>query len=231
VDSLRRQARIAGFWYLAMAVSGPIGIVYVPGKILVAGDAAATASNLAAHELLVRAGMVSSLFCQVSFVFLVMALRRLFQNVNEKQTSLMVSLVIAAVPIAIANELFQVAALELGRGAGYLNGLPTPQRSALALLFMNVRQMGISVVEIFWGLWLLPFALLVIRSGFIPKILGILLIASCVSYVLESFVALLAPNHLGIVSDVLAPFMALGELSMVLWLLIKGVRSERGLAL
>ena len=225
VDSRKRPARIAGLWYLAMALSGPIGIVYVPSKILVAGDAGATAANIVAHELLLRVGILSSLVCQISFVFLVLALNRLFRGVNDRQAKLMVSLVIAAVPIAIVNELFQLAALELGKGGAHLTALAPEQRNALALAFLNVHQNGISLVEIFWGLWLFPFGVLVIQSRFIPRILGALLIVSGCSYLIETFVVLLAPQHREALADVLSLPMALGEVSMVLWLLIKGVRA------
>ena len=225
VDSRKRPARIAGLWYLAMALSGPIGIVYVPSKILVAGDAGATAANIVAHELLLRVGILSSLVCQISFVFLVLALNRLFRGVNDRQAKLMVSLVIAAVPIAIVNELFQLAALELGKGGAHLTALAPEQRNALALAFLNVHQNGISLVESFWGLWLFPFGVLVIQSRFIPRILGALLIVSGCSYLLETFVVLLAPQHRETLAVVLTLPMALGELSMVLWLLIKGVRA------
>src|SRR5262245_43024013 len=123
MNQQKRAARIAGLWYLAMAVSGPIGIVYAPSKIVVAGDAIATAANVVSHQMLLRVGIVSSLVCQISFVFLVLALKRLFQGVNAAHTKLMVSLVIAAVPLAIVNELCPLAALEIGSGAAYLNAL------------------------------------------------------------------------------------------------------------
>lgn len=224
MDPPKRSARIAGLWYLAMALSGPIGIMYVPSKILVAGDATATATNIATHALLLRVGILSSFVCQICFVFLVLALSRLFEGVNEKQSKLMVSLVIAAVPIAIVNELFQVAALELNSGAAYLNALLPEQRNALSLMLVNVHQHGISILGIFWGLWLIPFGLLVIQSGFIPKILGVLLIAGCFAYLADSSIALLAPQHRAAVSDVLMIPLAVGEISMVFWLLIKGAR-------
>lgn len=225
-DSRKRSARIAGFWYLAMALSGPIGIVYVPSKILVAGDAGATATNIVAHELLMRVGIASSLVCQISFVFLVLALNRLFREGDDRQAKLMVSLVIASVPIAIVNELFQLAALELGKGGAHLTSLPPEQRNALALAFLNVRQNGIYIAEIFWGLWLFPFGALVIQSRFIPKTLGALLIVSGCCYLIESSVALLAPQHRSVLADVLSLPMALGEVAMVLWLLIKGARTR-----
>ena len=213
-----------------MALSGPIGILLVPSKIIVAGDAAATAANIEAHELLLRVGIVSSVFCQVSFVFLALALRRLFHGVDDRHARLMVSLVIAAVPIAIVNELFHVAALEFGTGGAHLAALSPEQRSALALAFLNVRQTGIAVAGFFWGLWLLPFGVLVIRSGFIPKVLGVLLIAGCFSYLIDSCVALFAPEHRDALASVLMLPLAAGEISTVLWLLIKGVRVRESAA-
>lgn len=194
--------------------------------ILVAGDAGATAANIFTHELLMRAGVVSNLFCQVSFVFLVLALNRLFHGINDKLAKLMLALVISAVPIAVVNELCQVAALEFSSRAPYLAVLSPEQRSALMLTLLNVHQSGISVAGIFWGLWLFPFGLLVIQSGFIPKVLGVLLIVGCFSYLIDSSVALLAPQHGSAVSDILMLPLALGEISMVLWFLIKGVRAN-----
>ncbi len=222
--SRKRTARIAGLWYLAMALSGPIGILYVPSKILVAGDAGATAANIAAHESLLRVGIVSSIFCQITFVFLALALRRLFEGVDDKHSRLMVSLVVAAAPVAIVNELCHVAALEFGTGGAYLAALSPEQRGALALAFMNARQTGVAIAGVFWGLWLFPFGVLVMRSGFIPKALGALLIVGCFSYLIDSGVALLAPTHREAIAGVLMLPLAAGEISIVFWLLIKGAR-------
>lgn len=224
----RRHARIAGLWYLAMAVSGPIGLMYVPSKIVVDGDAAATAANLAAHPLLVRVGVLSSLACQVSFVFLALALKRLFRGVNDAQARLMLALVIASVPIAVANNVFPLAAVEIAGGADTLRSLTLEQRSALAMVLMKAQQFGIAIVEIFWGLWLFPFAALVMRSGFIPKIFGVLLMVSGSAYVVECVIVVLAPQHRVLVGDILTLPLASGEMAMLLWLLIKGVRSRTG---
>jgi hypothetical protein len=207
-----------------MALIGSIGIMLVPAQIIVSGDATATAANIVAHELLLRVGIVSSLICQVCFVWLVLALNRLFEGVHDTYAKLMVSLVIAAAPIAIVNELFNVAALEFGTGAAYASAIPEDQRNALALAFLNVHQHGIAIAGIFWGLWLFPFGVLVIRSGFIPKVLGVLLIAGCFSYLIDSTIALMAPQHRSAVSGILMLPLALGEFATILWLLIKGVR-------
>jgi len=224
MESRRRLARIAGLWYLAVAVSGPIGIVYAPSKILVEGNAAATTANVLAHEQLLRVGIFSSVICQICFLFLVLALRRVFEDVDERQVKLMVSLVIASVPIAIVNELFLVAVLELGRGAATLGSLPPAVREGLTLAFLDVRQQGIGVAGFFWGLWLLPFGLLVIRSGFMPKILGALLIVGCLSYLFESTLWLLAPELRRKIVDYLTLPLSAGEVSMIVWLLARGAR-------
>lgn len=227
MDHRRRTARIAGLWYLAVALVGPVGIMLVPSQIVVPGNAAATAANLAAHEGLLRLGIVSSLVCQICFVFLVVALDRLFAGVHETYAKLMVSLVIAAVPIAIVNELFNLAALELGTGAIYASAIPEEQRSALTLALLNVHQHGLAIAGVFWGLWLFPFGVLVIRSGFIPKVFGALLIVGCFSYLIDSSVALLAPQHRSVISGVLMLPLGIGEFAIIFWLLIKGVRVAR----
>jgi hypothetical protein len=221
------MARSAGLWYLAMALIGPIGIMVVPSQILVQGDAAATAANIAANEWLLRVGIVSSLICQICFVFLVLALDRLFAGVHDRYAKLMVSLVIAAAPIAIVNELFQVAALELGTGAVYAAAIPEVQRNALVLALLNVHHSGIAIAGVFWGLWLFPFGMLVIRSGFIPRVLGVLLIAGCFSYLVDSAIALLVPQYRSVLAGVLMLPLALGEFGSIFWLLIKGVRVAR----
>jgi hypothetical protein len=220
VRDLKRRARVAGIWYLAMAITGPIGILYAPSQIEAAGDAAATAANLLAHPLLAKVGVLASIACQVFFVLLVLALERLFDGVNDRLSRLMHSLVLVAVPIAITNELLVLCALEVVKQ-------PSPNRDALALAFIDAHRLGIDVVAgFFWGLWLFPFGLLAIRSTFIPKLLGRLLILGGCSYLLDGMLALFAPTLRSAVSDVILLPLAVGELSMVGWLLIKGVRER-----
>jgi hypothetical protein len=201
-----------------MVVSGPIGILYAPSQVLVAGDPGATAARLVEHEVVVRLGVAAALFCQVSFVFLVLALEHLFDGVSTRHTRLMKALVIAAVPIAITNELLPLAALELAT---------LDEHRELALVALELHADCILIVGLFWGLWLFPFGRLAILSGFIPKVLGWLLIVGCGAYVVDSSLALLAPEVRASVSDVLLLPLAVGELSMVVWLLAKGVTELR----
>jgi len=227
MNSNKKTARIAGFWYLLMAITAPIGLLYVPSQLIVPGDATATASKIMASELLFRTGIVCSLIGQVAFIFLVLALYRLLKEVNPKQALLMVGLVLVSVPIAFLNMLNHIAALVLLSGASYLTVFQPSQLHALVMLFLNLQEYGTIVVQIFWGLWLFPFGLLVFKSGFFPRILGILLIIAGFCYLAHSFTFLLFPRYGDIISQYTAMPEAIGELSIILWLLIKGVNDQK----
>jgi len=221
MNSLKTTARTAGVLYLLLAVTGGFSMLYVP-SLIVPGDAAATASNIMASESLVRTGIVSGLICQVVFVFLVLALYKLFKGVNETYASVMVALVVAAVPVAFLNMLNQLAALHVLSNVSYLRVFETDQLYALAMLFIDLHSQGLLIVEIFWGLWLLPLGLLVIKSRFMPRLLGVLLIVAFFGYLIDFMVRLVFPVHAAMVSPI-AGASKFGELAMIFWLLIKGV--------
>jgi hypothetical protein len=223
----KKIARTAGFWYLLMAITAPIGVLFVPSKLIVSSDATATANNIIASELLFRAGIVSSLICQIAFIFLVLALYRLLKEVNQKHALLMVALVLVSVPIAFLNMLNYIAALVLLSNASFLTVFQPSQLHALVMVFFNLQKHGTIIAQVFWGLWLFPFGLLVFKSGFIPKILGILLIIAGFCYLTHSFTFLLSPHYGDIVSQYTAMPEAIGELSIILWLLIKGVTDQK----
>ena len=218
-----RTARIAGALYLLSAVAAGLPLIYVSSKLIAPDDAAKTASNILASEASFRACMVSELIGAIMFIFVVRALYQLLSEVSKTQASLMVILVLISVPITILNVLNQVAALRLLHGSSFLGVVNSAQRDVLALLFLNLHGDGVSLANIFWGLWLFPFGALVMKSGFIPRILGVLLILNGVALVLVSLTALTLPAHLDTVSRY-AVIPELGELWMMGWLLIKGVR-------
>jgi len=225
MNPTKKTARTAGLLYLVLAVTGGFSMLYVP-SLIVPGDAAATAKNIVAHESLFRIGIVSGLVCQVVFVFLVLALYKLFKGVNNTHASVMVALVVAAVPVAFLNMLNQLAALHVLSGAGYLRVFAPDQLNALLMLFLDLHSQGLLIVEIFWGLWLLPLGLLVIKSRFIPGFLGVLLIIGCFGYLIDFLTRLLFPGYTAIVSPI-AGASKFGELAMILWLLIKGVKGQQ----
>ena len=211
------RARVAGFLYLIANIPAPFALVYLPSLLIVSGDAATTANNIMASESLFRLGIVSLLFNPIANIFLVLALYQLLKAVNKNMASLMVIFSLAAVPIGMLNELNNLAVLQLLSGADYLKVFPAEQLQALAYLFLRLHGQGLNIAQIFWGLWLFPMGYLVFKSGFIPKILGILLMIGCFGYVIQSVAAFLGTN----VSIIF--FTSWGELLFLIWLLVKGV--------
>jgi uncharacterized protein DUF4386 len=220
-----RNARVAGGLYLLLSLAAPVRLLYIPGTLFVSGDATATAANIVAHESLFRLGILCDLFCGVILIFLVLALYRLFEGVDRKQAVLMVVLGgVMPATIDFLNVLNDAAALMLARGADFLSVFDKPQRDALALLFLRLHHQEIVAAEILWGLWLLPLAILVIRSRFLPRFLGFWLVLNGFAYLIVSLTGLLLPQYEGTVSNIAFPAL-LGELAFMLWLLIGGARA------
>jgi len=228
MNSMKKDARIAGALYLLMGLPAVFSLQYIPGKLMVAGNPGATAANILASETLFRWGMIGEIANAIGFVFVVLALYRLLKGVDKTQASLMVTLFAISVPISLLNVLNEVAALMLVRGTDFLALIDKPQRDALALLLLRLHGQGVNLAAIFWGLWLFPFGFLVIKSGFIPRILGVLLIINGFAYPVVTFASLVTPAYLHLANQV-AIIPELGELWIMLWLLIKGVRPQ-GLA-
>jgi hypothetical protein len=220
-----KAARVAGAIYLLLVVTAPFSLIYVPSTLIVHGNATATANNILAHETLFRLGIADELISSVIFIFLVMALYRLLSGVNKTHASLMVALALVSATIEFVNVLNNIAALTLFRGADFLAVLEKPQRDALAMLFLRLHFQGIVTNEIFWGLWLFPFGVLVMRSGFLPRILGAWLIVNCFGYLALSLTGLLLPQYYDAVDKFSFPVL-LGELAIMLWLLIKGAKPK-----
>jgi hypothetical protein len=209
-----------------VAITGAFGIAIVPVTLIVRGDATATAERIRSSEWLFRLGIASELIAATTFIFLVLALYRLFRGVSEEQASLMVTLVLISVPISFLNVLNEIAALVLLSGPDFLLVFGKPQLDALALLFLGLHSQGFGVASIFWGLWLLPLGTLVIRSGFAPRVLGFLVILAGLAYVADSLTSLLLPQYRQLVSIAALLFEAAGELSMIAWLLVTSAQGQ-----
>lgn len=218
-----KAARIAGAVYLSMALTAPFSLIYIPTKLIVRGDATATANNILTHETLFRLGIVADMFSAVIFVCVGIALYRLLSKVNKTWARLMVALVLVSAAVGFLNALHNVAALILFRGGDFLAVFEKPQRDALAMLFLRLHGQGTFMNEIFWGLWLFPFGLLVMRSGFLPRILGAWLVLNCFAYLALSLTALLFPPYYDAAFRISMPVL-FGELAITLWLLIKGAK-------
>jgi hypothetical protein len=218
-------ARIAGAIYLSMVLTAPFSLLYVPGKLIVSGNATATSTNILAHETIFRLSIFGDLVGQVIFVCLAIALYRLLSGVSKTWAALMVAFVLVSAAVAFLNTLNSIAALTLFRGADFLSVFGKAQRDALAMLFIRLHSQGIFIDELFWGLWLFPFGLLVYRCNVIPRFLGAWLMINCFAYVGLSATALFLPTYYGAMFGYSQPLL-FGELAIMLWLLIKGVRLE-----
>jgi hypothetical protein len=223
MNSTKKAARIAGFLYLLASVPCIVSQLYVPAHFIVSGDAASTANKIAASESVFLFGIVCELTGFTGFIFVVRALYRLFSGVNKGHASLMVTLMLVSIPISLLNVLNEVAALTLIRGANYLSVFDKPQRDALAMLFLDLHWAGFDVAQIFWGLWLVPFGLLVYKSGFLPRILGVSLIIACFGYLANTLVDLgVVPHGVSWVGE-----LVICETPIILWLSIRGAKDQR----
>jgi Domain of unknown function (DUF4386) len=219
----KKAARVTGALYLSLVFTAPFSLLYVPGKLIVRGNAVATASNILTHEMLFRLCIVSELLSSVIFICLGLALYRLLSGVNKTWAGAMVALVLVSAAVGFLNVLNYVAALTLIHGADFLGAFETPQRYALGMLFLRLHGQGEMMNEIFWGLWLFPFGLLVFRSGFLPRFLGVWLMLACFVWVALSLTALLFPPYYEAAFKMAQPVL-FAELAIMLWLLIKGAR-------
>src|SRR5438874_3647473 len=190
-----KAARTAGFVYLPMILVAPFSLLYVPGKLIVRDNPAATAENILAHETMFRLSIFGDLIGHVIFICLGVALYRLLSSVNKTWALLMVGLVWVSAAVGFVNTLNHMAALIFFRGGEFLSVFDKRQLDALAYFFLRLNSQGTFANEIFWGLWLFPFGLLVFRSGFLPRFLGVWLIISCCFWVALSIIALFFPTY------------------------------------
>jgi Domain of unknown function (DUF4386) len=229
MNSNKKTARLAGLLYLILAILGSFSIMYVPSQIMVAGDATATANNILANEFLFRMGIVGDLISQVIFLLVAWVLYRLFKQVKEHQAKLMSILVIVGIPISFIASVFKITALMILKG-GMLESFEPEQIQDLVAILLKTSNYGIQMVQLYWGLWLIPFGLLVYKSGFIPRILGVFLILNGIAYIILSFTFQLFPEYSAIVFKFSTPFLFLGEIPIILWLLIKGVKVKQDIS-
>lgn len=227
MNSNKKTARIAGLIYFVVVLTGIFSLLYIPSKLIVRGDAAATFQNIVNNKFLFRAGIVSGLICYTVFLFLPLILYKLLESVNKNAAKIMVILALISVPISFINIQNKFAVLSLISGAEYLKVFDIAHLQAQVMFYFELYSSGIMVVQIFWGLWLFPFGYLVYRSGFLPKILGILLMAGCFSYLINFLGESLMPNYseTSISSFIMLP-ASLGEIGTCLWLLIMGAKDK-----
>jgi len=225
LKSLKKTARQAGLIYFLFSIIAVIGEFFFPA-FLVSGDTAATANNISSNQFLYRTEILTGFITNIMFIILVVWLYNLFKEVNRKQAMLMLILVIVGISAALANLFNKVAPLVILSGTDYLSVFTKDQTDALITGFLRFHSKCSVIVTIFWGLWLFPFGFLVIKSGFIPKLFGILLWVAGLAYFIGSITALVSPLLRQVISPFLMP-LYFGEIPIIFWLLLKGIKEPK----
>ena len=224
MTSRKRTARIAGLWYLGFTL-GPFYLLYVPSQTIVQNDAAATAVRLLGHETLFRWRMLAETLGVVIFIGLSLALYRLFEDVDRHRARQLVALVLISCALSLAGLVFTASALLVFRGGGTVAAFDDHTRQAIGMLLVSMHGQAVGINQMFWGLWLLPFGWLVVRSRFLPRWLGWWLLLDGVAWVVVGTAWFLAPQYNNALFRYLQPVF-LAELAAMLWLLIMGAKEQ-----
>ena len=227
IASPKRLARIAGVFYLFVAIFGGFAEGFVDQKLFVAGDAAATAGNVVANAGLVRIGVVAHLVNGVFLVLTAMALYLLLNHVQKNAARWMVVLVVLAAGITGLNAVFQFEGLRVATDSSYAAAFGIAGSNALVLLLLDIQHYGTFAAQVFFGLWLAPLGYLAYKSGVFPRALGVVLVAATVSYLVDVLVAFLAPDLAKQAHPLLVIVPIIAEVWLLGYLLMKGVRSPR----
>ena len=229
MKSLKRAARIAGLWYLGFTL-GPFYLLYVPSQTVVHNDPAATAARVLSHETLYRWGMLAETLGTVIFIGLSLALYRLFEDVDRHRARQMVALVLVSSALGLVTVVFSAAALLVFRGGDAFAAFDSQTRETIGMLLIRMHGQAISINQAFWGLWLLPFGSLVVRSRFLPRWLGYWLLLDGVAWVVIGMTWFLVPDSTDALFRYFQPAF-LAELAAMLWLLIAGAKEQPAVAI
>ncbi|WP_051442301.1 DUF4386 domain-containing protein [Arthrobacter sp. H14] len=225
MESQKRLARTAGALYLAVAVLAGFAIGFVRNSIYVSGDPAATVANIATNEGLFRLGFLADLTQSTLMLFIAMALYLLLQQVNKNVARAMVLIVAISVAIQTLNLAPSLAALRVATDPDYTASVGAEGAGSLVMLMLDLQRDGFLIAQVFFGLWLLPLGYLVLKSTMFPSALGVLLMIACFSYLIHLPFMFLWPEVGTILTPIVAVPAIVAEVWMVLYLLIKGVRT------
>ena len=220
------NARTIGFVYLLVVLIAPFRLIYIPYKLFVHDNAAATTSNLINHEFLFRLGLLSDLLVASISLILTYLLFLFFKGVDKRWAMLMLLLGFMDTPAYFFNVMNDVAALLLSKAPAFMASFTRDQLISLSYFFVRLHGEMINAAELFWGLWLFPLAILVIKSRLLPRFLGIWLIANGIAYLALCVSGLIFPEYEDLVARIVFPAQ-LGEVAFVLWLLTMGVKQDR----
>jgi hypothetical protein len=225
MNTNKKNARMAGLIYFLYFVTHIISDVCRDG-LIVAGDAAATASNILAREGLFTITAVGDLVAAALFGLSAWALYVLLKPVNKNLALLFLLLNLGGVAIQCSSDIFLFASPLLMNGSDYLKGFQADQLQALAMFSLALREKGFLISQLFFGAWLFPLGYLVFKSGFLPKILGIVLMVHCFTWVSTFFQSFLFPGF-DAITYVSWPLGFIAEVGLTLWLLIMGAKDPK----
>jgi hypothetical protein len=227
MSSPKRLARIAGVFYLLVGIFGGFAEGFVDPKLHAAGNAAATAANVAANAELVRMGVAAHLVDGVFFALTAMTLYVLLNHVHKNAARSMVIFVVIAVGMICLNAVFLFEGMQVATDPSYVRAFGVAGSSALVMILLDIQHYGTLAAQVFFGLWLAPLGYLAYRSGLFPKALGVVLVLATVSYLADSLAAFLLPHLQLQIKPFLIIAPLVGEIWMVVYLLVKGVKSGR----
>lgn len=222
---LRRTARRAGAWYLVMAIGTAFGMGYVDPLLRASSDGNTVATTIRSSDVLIHAGIVATAVGMIAMLFLAGALYELFESVDRARARMLVVFVVVGVSVTLVKSAAALVAIELARGGGFAAGIEPTHRLAMMMTAVAAYRYGGLVAAIFWGLWLLPFGLLLLRPGGAPRVLGVLMTVGCFAYLLHVVAELFVPSIAAIAGYGLA-VPTLGEVGTIAWLLAGGPRQR-----
>jgi hypothetical protein len=219
-------SRVAGLFWLLTAVTGGFSLVYARPRLIVFSDATTTVANLIAHDGLFRAAIVSSIFSAIFSFFFGLAIFRVFADVRRMLSTVFLSAILVAVALGLANAVVQLGAAVTLSDAAYLKALRQEELTALAMIFLRMNNYGLGLVEVFTGIYLFTLGLLILKTGSVPRVFGILLMIGACAFPVNTFMKILAPHTFPEMTQVTMALNALGSPLTMLWLLIKGVKVQ-----
>lgn len=228
MNANKKTARTAGYIYLVVIITGMFSLAYVPQTLIDWNNSKATFNNIVASPFLFRLGIYSSVLCYVAFTLLPLVLYKFLRAINELHARAMVTLALLSVPLSFSNLQHKYAALTLTEKELLLQGISTEDLQSKLMFSLHQYNNGLLLATVFWGLWLFPFGLLVYKSGFIPRFLGVLLMLGCVGYLINFTGNTLFENYpkTGI-GKYMGMLPAIAEIGTCFWLLFFGLQIKK----
>ncbi|MCW1963101.1 DUF4386 domain-containing protein [Chryseobacterium viscerum] len=223
-----KTARLAGFFYLIVIITGFFSLMYVPSKLIVWENSALTFQNISSSVQLFRVSIASSIICYIAFTLLPLVLYKLLEVVDDRYAKLMVILALISIPISFINLQNKFSVLTIIEETDYLKVFDVKQLQSQIMFLLSNYNKGLLIAQVFWGLWLFPFGYLVYKSGFLPKVLGIFLMLGCFGYLINVFGRIAVPHFSDyLISGYITLPATIGEIGTCLWLLLVGIRNKK----